>query len=47
MKISLLIPSVNHAPTHRPRACRYCGGAILRRHGITTKPVCEHSEQKK
>ena len=24
MKISLLIPSVNHSPTHRPRACRYC-----------------------
>lgn len=42
MKISLIIPSVNHAPAHRPRACVYCGGAILHRHGSTTKPVRDH-----
>lgn len=42
MKISLVIPSVNHAPTHRPRACRYCGEPLLHRHGTATKPVCDH-----
>ena len=42
MKISLLIPSVNYSPTHRPRACRYCGEPILHRHGTATKPVCDH-----
>lgn len=42
MKISLLIPSVNHSPTHRPRACRYCGEPILHRHGTLTKPVRDH-----
>ncbi len=42
MKISLLIPSVNHSPTHRPGACRYCGEPILHRHGSATKPVRDH-----
>ncbi len=42
MKISLLIPSVNHAPAHRPRACRYCGKPILHRHGALTKPIEDH-----
>lgn len=42
MKISLLIPSVNHAPARRPRACRYCAEPILHRHGTATKPVRDH-----
>jgi transposase-like protein len=42
MKISLVIPAVNHSPIHRPRACRYCGEPILRRHGTLTKPVRDH-----
>ena len=42
MKISLLIPSVNHSPTHRPRACRYCAKPILHRHGTLKKPVRDH-----
>jgi transposase-like protein len=42
MKISLLIPSVNHSPTHRPRAGRYCKEPILHRHGTVTKPVRDH-----
>jgi hypothetical protein len=42
MKISLLIPSVNHSPTHRPRACRYCEGPILHRHGTLAKPIEDH-----
>lgn len=42
MKISLLIPSVKHIPTDRPRACRYCGGAIFHRHGTLTKPIEDH-----
>ena len=42
MKISLIIPVVNHAPSHRPRACCYCGGPVLHRHGALTKPVEDH-----
>ena len=42
MKISLLIPPVNHSPTHRPRACRYCGESILHRHGTLKKPIDDH-----
>ncbi len=42
MKISLLIPAVNHSPTHRPRACRYCGEPVLHRHATATKPVRDH-----
>jgi len=42
MKISLKIPSVNHAPTHRPRACVYCEGSILHRHGTAIKPIRDH-----
>ncbi len=42
MKISLIVPDVNHAPTHRPRACVYCEEPILHRHGTVTKPVRDH-----
>lgn len=42
MKISLVIPSVNHIPADRPRACRYCGESILHRHGTATKPIEDH-----
>jgi transposase-like protein len=42
MKISLVIPSVNHSPTHRPPACRYCGQPILHRHGTVSKPIEDH-----
>lgn len=42
MKISLIVPSVNHVCTHRPRACLYCGEPILQRHGTLTKPVRDH-----
>jgi transposase-like protein len=42
MKISLFIPSVNHAPAQRPRACRYCGKPILHRHGALKKPIKDH-----
>lgn len=39
MKISLTIPSVNQAPTLRPRACLYCGRSVLHRHGVVSKPI--------
>jgi transposase-like protein len=42
VKISLIIPSVNHSPTHRPTACVYCGRPILHRHGTLTKPIKDH-----
>jgi transposase-like protein len=42
MKISLIVPAVNHAPEHRPRACVYCKESILHRHGALTKPVRDH-----
>jgi transposase-like protein len=42
MKISLTIPSVNQAPTHRPRACPYCERPLLHRHGTVSKPVEDH-----
>jgi hypothetical protein len=42
MKISLTIPAVNRAPTHRPRACVYCGRPILHRHGTVSKPIEDH-----
>lgn len=42
MKISLIIPAVNHAPTHRPRACRHCGEPLLHRHGSLAKPIEDH-----
>lgn len=42
MKISLLIPSVNHVPADRPRACRYCKEPILHRHGVVEKPIKDY-----
>jgi transposase-like protein len=42
MKISLTIPSVNQAPTHRPGACIYCERPLLHRHGTVSKPVEDH-----
>lgn len=42
MKISLLIPPVNHTPAHRPRACRYCAEPILHRHATLKKPIEDH-----
>ena len=42
MKISLFIPSVNHTPAQRPRACRYCAKPILHRHGTLKKPIEDH-----
>ncbi len=42
MKISLTIPSVNQAPSHRPTACLYCGQPILHRHGSVSKPLKDH-----
>jgi transposase-like protein len=42
VKISLIVPSVNHAPTHRPRACRHCGEPLLHRHGTLAKPIEDH-----
>ena len=42
MKISLIVPGVNHAPEHRPRACVYCKEPVLHRHGTLTKPVRDH-----
>jgi transposase-like protein len=42
MKISLIVPSVNHAPIHRPRACVYCEEPILHRHGTVNKPLRDH-----
>jgi transposase-like protein len=42
MKISLTIPSVNQAPSHRPTACLYCGRPILHRHGAVSKPIKDH-----
>jgi transposase-like protein len=42
MKISLIVPSVNQAPTHRPRACVYCEQPVLQRHGTVSKPVEDH-----
>ena len=42
MKISLKIPSVNQAPTHRPRACAYCERSLLHRHGTVSKPIDDH-----
>jgi transposase-like protein len=42
MKISLKIPSVNQTPTHRPRACAYCGQPILHCHGTVSKPIKDH-----
>lgn len=42
MKISLIVPAVNQAPTHRPKACPYCGRPILHRHGTVSKPIEDH-----
>jgi transposase-like protein len=42
MKISLIVPSVNQAPTHGPTACVYCEGALLHRHGAVSKPLKDH-----
>ena len=42
MKISLIIPVVNHGPTQRPTACRYCGEPFLHRHGTLAKPIEDH-----
>jgi transposase-like protein len=42
MKISLIVPSVNQAPSHRPGACPYCGQPILHRHGTVSKPIKDH-----
>lgn len=42
MKISLVIPAVKQAPTHRPGACIYCGQPVLRRHGTVSKPIKDH-----
>ena len=42
MKISLIVPSVNQTPTHRPRACIYCGQPILHRHATVSKPIEDH-----
>ena len=42
MKISLIVPSVNQAPTHRPTACRHCGEPLLHRHGTLSKPIDDH-----
>ncbi len=42
MKVSLIVPDVNACPTDRPRACPYCGKAILHRHGIVPKPLEDH-----
>ena len=42
MKISLIVPSVNHAPTHRPRACPHCAEPILHRHATLKKPIEDH-----
>jgi hypothetical protein len=42
MKIRLLIPSVNHSPTHRPRACHYCGEPIPHRQSTLREPVRDH-----
>ena len=42
MKISLIIPVVNHVPTQRPTTCRYCGEPFLHRHGTLAKPIEDH-----
>jgi transposase-like protein len=42
VKISLVVPSVNHAPTRRPRSCRHCGEPLLHRHGAVSKPIEDH-----
>jgi transposase-like protein len=42
MKISLIVPAVNQAPAHRPRACVYCGRPLLHRHGTVSKPIEDH-----
>jgi transposase-like protein len=42
MKLSLILPAINRAPTHRPRACVYCGQPILQRHGTVSKPIKDH-----
>jgi transposase-like protein len=42
MKISLKIPSVNQAPSHRPTACPYCERPLLHRHGSVRKPLEDH-----
>ena len=42
MKINLVVPAVNQAPAHGPRACAYCGQPILHRHGTVSKPIKDH-----
>jgi transposase-like protein len=42
VKISLIVPSVNHVPTHRPRACPHCEEPILHRHATLKKPIEDH-----
>lgn len=42
MKISLIVPEVNLRPTDRPRACPYCGKAVVHRHGTVLKPIKDH-----
>jgi transposase-like protein len=43
VKVSLIVPTVNQAPTHRPRACLYCEQPLLHRHGGTvSKPLKDH-----
>jgi transposase-like protein len=44
MKIRLVIPAVNAAPTGRPETCPHCGHWHLHRHGTVAKPLRDHRQ---
>lgn len=41
MKITLVIPAVQSAPTDRPIRCPYCPSPYIARHGVLRKPVTD------
>lgn len=41
MKITLVVPAVQSAPTDRPIRCRHCPSPYVARHGVLRKPVTD------
>ena len=41
MKITLVIPAVQSAPTGRPARCLHCAAPYLARHGSRLKPLTD------